>query len=143
MRVFFIGSAIQFMKKLYSIVLIFLLTTSSMAGDLAGSFKEAVALAKTEDKDRATRIYSEIDLKDYWTQKYFPVFQSCLKSTEHPDTSTFELVVAIGTNGRVLRLYADHETNVLACVRPTLLKDEFPHPPFAPYYQHMTMNFSK
>jgi len=114
-----------------------------MAGDLAGSFKEAVALAKTEDKDRATRIYSEIDLKDYWTQKYFPVFQSCLKSTEHPDTSTFELVVAIGTNGRVLRLYADHETNVLACVRPTLLKDEFPHPPFAPYYQHMTMNFSK
>jgi len=131
------------MKKLYSIVLIFLLTTSSMAGDLAGSFKEAVALAKTEDKDRATRIYSEIDLKDYWTQKYFPVFQSCLKSTEHPDTSTFELVVAIGTNGRVLRLYADHETNVLACVRPTLLKDEFPHPPFAPYYQHMTMNFSK
>jgi len=143
LRVFFIGSAIQFMKKLYSIVLIFLLTTSSMAGDLAGPFKEAVALAKTEDKDRATRIYSEIDLKDYWTQKYFPVFQSCLKSTEHPDTSTFELVVAIGTNGRVLRLYADHETNVLACVRPTLLKDEFPHPPFAPYYQHMTMNFSK
>lgn len=129
--------------KLYAIALIFFLMTSSMAGDLAGSFKEAVALAKTEDKDRATRIYSEIDLKDYWTQKYFPVFQSCLKSTEHPDTSTFELVVAIGTNGRVLRLYADRETNVLACVRPAVLKDEFPHPPFAPYYQHMTMNFSK
>ena len=130
------------MKKLYSIALM-LLTTSSMAGDLAASFKEAVALAKTEDKDRAGRIYSEIDLKDYYTQKYFPVFQSCLKSTEHPDTSTFELVVAIGKDGRVLRLYANHETNVLACVRPTLLKDEFPHPPFAPYYQHMTMNFSK
>jgi hypothetical protein len=131
------------MKKLYSIASIFLLTTSSMAGDLASSFKEAVALAKTEDKDRATRIYSEIDLKDYYQQKYFPLFQSCLKSIEHPDPSTFEFVVAIGTDGHVLRLYTDHETNVFACVRPTLLKDEFPHPPIAPYYQHITMNFSK
>lgn len=143
MRVPLIGSAIQFMKKLYSIASIFLLTISSMAGDLASSFKEAVALAATEDKDRTTRIYAEIDLKDYYQHKYMPVFQSCLKSTEHPDTSTFSFVVAIGTDGHVLRLYTDHETNVLACVRPTLLKDEFPHPPFAPYYMHMTMNFSK
>jgi hypothetical protein len=130
------------MKKLYSIVLIFLLTAFSIAGTLASSFKEAVALADT-DKDRATRIYAEIDLRDYYQQKYMPVFQSCLKSTEHPDTSTFSFVVAIGTNGRALRFYADHETNILACVRPTLLKDEFPHPPFAPYYMHMTMNFPK
>jgi hypothetical protein len=138
-----LGAAIVFMKKLYTIGLICLLTTSSIAGTLASSFKAAVALAATEDKDRATRIYAEIDLRDYYQQKYMPVFQSCLKSTEHPDTSTFSFVVAIGTNGRVLRLYTDHETNVLACVRPTLLKDEFPRPPFAPYYMHMTMNFSK
>lgn len=131
------------MKKLYTMVLISLLATSSVAGTLASSFKEAATLADTEDKDRATRIYAEVDLKDYYQQKYMPVFQSCLKSTEHPDSSTFSFVVAIGTNGRVLRLYTDHETNVLACVRPTLLKDEFPHPPFAPYYMHMTMNFSK
>ncbi len=68
MPLFLIGGAIQFMKKLYTIALMFLLTTSSMAGDLASSFKEAVALAKTEDKDRATRIYSEIDLKDYYNR---------------------------------------------------------------------------
>jgi hypothetical protein len=140
---FLIVGAIQFMKKLYAIAFISLLTTSSMAVDLASTLKEAVALAATEDKDRATRIYAEIDLKDYYQQKYMPVFQSCLKSTEHPDTSTFSFVVAIGADGRVLRFYADHETNVLACVRPTLLKDEFPHPPFAPYYMHITMNFSK
>jgi hypothetical protein len=130
------------MKKLYTIALMFLLTTCSLAGDLAGSFKEAVALAKTEDKDRATRIYSDIDLKDYYQQKYFPVYQSCLKSIEHPDPSTFEFVLAIGKDGRVLRFYTEHETNVLACVRPTLLKDEFPHPPVAPYYMHVVMNFS-
>jgi len=131
------------MKKLYSIALIFLLTTSSMAGDLASSFKEAVALAEAQPEDRAARIYAKVDLNDYYQQKYMPVFQSCFKSTEHPDMSTFSFVAAIGKDGRVLRLYTDHETNMLACVRPTLLKDEFPHPPFAPYYMHMTMNFSK
>jgi hypothetical protein len=131
------------MTRLYTIVLILLLTASSRAGDLASSFKAAVALADTEDKDRASRIYADIDLKDYYQRKYFPVFQSCLKSTEHPDPSTFSFVVAIGTDGRVLRLYTDHETNVLACVRPTLLKDGFPHPPFAPYYMHIVMSFSK
>ncbi len=138
---FLIGGAIQFMNKLYAIAFISLLTTSSMAGDLAGSFKQAVALAEAQPKDRATRVYSAIDLNDYYQQKYMPVFQSCLRSTD--DTSQLSFVVAIGTDGRVLRLYADHETSMLACVRPTLQKDEFPHPPFAPYYMHVTMNFSK
>jgi hypothetical protein len=66
-----------------------------------------------------------------------------LPEVDQTDMSTFSFVVAIGTNGRVLRLYTDHETNMLAFVRPILLKDEFPHPPFAPYYMHVTMNFSK
>jgi hypothetical protein len=132
------------MKTVYTIVLISLLTTSGIAGDLAGSFKEAGALADAQDvTNRATRIYAAIDLKDYFQQKYMPIFQSCLRSTEHPDMSTFSFVLAIGADGRVLRLYADHETNMFACVRPTLQKDDFPHPPFAPYYMHTTMNFSK
>jgi hypothetical protein len=131
------------MKKLYTMVLISLLTTSSIAGTLASSFKEAVALADAEDKDRALRIYSDIDLKDYYQQKYMPVFQSCLKSTDHADTSPFSFVVAIGADGRVLRIYIDHETNIFACVRQTLQKDVFPRPPIAPYYQHVSMNFAK
>ena len=131
------------MKKLYAIVFVCLLTTSSMAGDLASSFKQAVALGDAQDKDRATRIYGQIDLMPYYQQKYSPVFQSCLKSTEQPDTSPFSFVVAIGSDGRVMRLYTDHETNIFACVRQTLQKDEFPHPPFAPYYMHVSMSFPK
>ena len=130
------------MRKIFSVFFVSLLKTSGMGSDIARSFKEAVALADAEVKDRATHIYAKIDLTDYYQRKYMPVFQSCLKSSEHPDTSTFSFVVAIGKDGRVLRFYTDHETNMLACVRPTLLKDEFPHPPTAPYYMHMTMNFS-
>ena len=113
-----------------------------MAGDLASSFKQAVALAEAQDKDRATRIYADIDLRDYYQHKYSPVFVSCLKS-DHADTSPFSFVAAIGADGRVLRLYIDHETNIFACVRPTLQKGEFPHPPASPYYMHVSMSFSK
>ena len=45
------------MRKIFSVLFVSLLTTSVMAGDIARSFKEAVALADAEDKDRATRIY--------------------------------------------------------------------------------------
>ncbi len=125
-------------------MVISLLTTSSPAANLPSSFKEAVALADKQDKDanRATRIYDAVDLKDYYEKKYLPLFQSCLTSTE-PDIPSVSFVAAIGTDGRVLRIYTDHETRIFACVRPTLQKDYFPRPPFAPYYMHMTMNFSK
>jgi hypothetical protein len=131
------------MKRIHSTLFILLLTTSGMASDLARSFKDAAALAVTQDKDRATRIYSAIDLHDYYEKKYGPIFSSCLNSTEHRDTSPFSFIVAIGTNGRVLRLYTDHETNIFACVRPSLQQDEFPHPPVSPYYLHVSMSFSK
>ena len=130
------------MKSLYAIALACLLTTASMAGDLAGSFKEAVALANAEDNDRATRVYGDIDFKDYYQQKYGPIFQSCLMK-KNADTSPFSFVLAIGADGRVLQLYVDHETNIFACVSPTLEKGEFPHPPSSPYYTHISMRFSQ
>jgi len=131
------------MNTLYAIALTCLLTTASVAANLPSSFKDAVALADKQDKDRdrATRIYDAIDLNDYYQKKYIPLFQSCLKSKD--DTTSVSFVAAIGADGRVLRLYTDHENTTFACVRPTLQNDEFPHPPFAPYYMHMTMNFSK
>jgi hypothetical protein len=131
------------MKKLYAIVLISFLTTAVRADDLATSFKQAVALADAQEKERAAQAYIHLDLKPYYEKKYSPVFLSCLKSTDHPDTSPFSYVVAIGKDGRVLRLYIDHETNIFACVRQTLQKDEFPHPPVAPHYFHVSMSFAK
>ena len=114
-----------------------------MAGDLANSFKQAVALAEAQDKDRKTRIYADNDLKDYYKQKYSSVFVSCLKSTDHAGTSPFSFVAVIGADGRVLRFYTDHETNSFACVRQTLQKDKFPLPPVSPYYMRVSMSFSK
>jgi hypothetical protein len=129
--------------KLYAILLMSLLTTPSRAGDLATSFKQAAALGDAQEKERATQAYIHADLKPYYEKKYGGVFQSCLASTDHPDTSPFSFVAAIGKDGRILRLYIDHETNIYACLRQTLQQDEFPHPPISPYYLHVSMNFSK
>jgi hypothetical protein len=131
------------MKKLYSLVFISLLAISSRAAELASSFKEACVLAEAQQEERSEQAYIHLDLTPYYKKKYSPVYQSCLKSTEHPDTSPFSFVAAIGKDGRVLRLYVDHETNVFACVRQTLQQDEFPHPPVSPHYFHVSMSFSK
>jgi hypothetical protein len=131
------------MTKLYAIVFISLLTISSRAGELASSFKQAVALADAQDKERGAQAYIHLDLVPYYQKKYSPIFQSCLASTDHPDTSPFSFVAAIGKDGRVLRLYIDHETNIFACVRQKLLQDEFPHPPVSPHYLHVSMSFDK
>jgi len=131
------------MKELFAIVLISLLITTARADELARSFAEACARAKVQQQERSEQAYIHLDLAPYYQKKYWPVYQSCLKSTEHPDTSPFSFVAAIGKDGHVLRLYVDHETNVFACVRQTLQQDEFPHPPVAPHYFHVSMSFSK
>ena len=131
------------MKILCAIVLLSLLTTAGRADDLATSFKQAAALGDVQEKERSTQAYIHLDLMPYYQKKYSPVFQSCLTSTDHPDTSPFSFVTAIGRNGRVLRLYVDHETNIYACVRQTLQQDEFPHPPTPLYYLHISMSFGK
>jgi hypothetical protein len=91
--------------------------------------------------DHSSRRRVSQDGRIYYQQRYSPVFVSCLKSTDHADTSPFSFVAAIGKDGRVLRLYVDHETNIYACARLTLQKEEFPHPPLSPYYLHISMSF--
>lgn len=131
------------MKKFCAMILISLLATLGRAGELASSFKQAAALGDAQEKDRGTQAYLHLDLMPYYQHKYSPVFQSCLASTEHADTSPFSFVVEIGKDGRVLRLYVDHETNIFACVRKTLQQDEFPHPALSPYYLHISMSFGE
>jgi hypothetical protein len=57
------------MKKFYAIVLISLLTTAVRADDLATSFKQAVALADAQGKERAAQAYIHLDLKPYYEKK--------------------------------------------------------------------------
>jgi hypothetical protein len=129
------------MKKLSTALLIVVMTVSSRAGELPSSFEQAVALEKAQDKQPAARGYHRDKLMPYYEEKYGPIFQSCLASTHQRDMSPISFVVAIGKDGRVLRVYMDHETKISACVQQTLQRDKFPAPPLAPYYMHVSMSF--
>ena len=131
------------MKQLYAtIFIISLLTGSSIAGDMASTFEQASALALAQRKGPAAEAYQKNEGLRYFQQKYMPVIQSCLATTQHRDMSPFVFIAAIAKDGRVLQVYADHETNIFACARKTLEKDEFPHPPVSPFYLRIEMNFS-
>lgn len=130
------------MKKVYALVFISLLAISGRADKLASSFEEACGRADAQQKERSEQAYIRLDLVPYYKKKYSPVYQSCLRSIGNPDPSPFSFIAAIGKDGHVLRLYVDHETNLFACVRQTLLQDEFPHPPAPPHYLHVSMNFA-
>jgi hypothetical protein len=128
------------MKKLSAALLIVILTVSSRAGELPRSFEQAAVLGDAQEKQPTAREYVRDKLMPYYQEKYSGIFQSCL--TTHPrNRSPFSFVVAIGKDGRVLRVYIDHETEIFACVRQSLREDKFPDPPLAPYYMHVSMSF--
>lgn len=111
------------------------------ASDLAKSFQEAAALADAQESAIATRDYFRGTLLPYYAQKYGPVLQSCFTKLSQPDDGPFSFVAAIAADGRITRLYNDHETNIFACLRESIKKDLFPNPPVVPYYLHVDMKF--
>jgi hypothetical protein len=124
------------------ISIVCLLTISSLASDLATSYQQAAALGDAQESAAATRDYFRDTLLPYYAQGYAPVLQSCFANVTQPDNGPFSFVVAIGPDGRVIRIYNDRETNIFACLRESLRKDVFPRPPVSPYYLHIDMEFS-
>lgn len=122
--------------------LVCLLTPPANAGELAASYKEAAAIADAQQQDSSTAGYFSNVLMPYFGQKYAGVLKSCFASVPNPDSSPFSFVVAIGSDGRTLKIFHDGETNILACIRQTIEKDVFPAPPATPFYLHIDMKFT-
>jgi len=129
-------------KSLNFMALSFLLITTAFGDDLAGSFKEAAARGDAQEHATATKEYFTKTLLPYYGQRYASVLQSCFSKIAMPDDSPFSFVAAIGADGRIMRLYQNHETNIFLCLRDTLAKDVFPAPPVSPYYLHIDMTFT-
>ena len=127
------------MRTISTVVGVFALVITCIAGELATSYKQAAELGDLQEKAPATAGYFTGTLLPYYEQKYGPVLQSCFGSTPQPDSNSFSFVVAIGSNGRALRLYADRETNIYRCLSKEMRADEFPKPPVFPYYLHIDM----
>jgi hypothetical protein len=118
-----------------------LLSALVYADALVNSFEEAAERGDAQERAAVTKDYLTKTLIPYYGRKYAPVLQSCFTTVSKPDGSGFAFVAAIGANGRIVRLYRDHETNIFQCMRETLEKDVFPPPPVSPYYMHIEMKF--
>jgi hypothetical protein len=129
------------MKALRIIGTIILAAIPATANDVAGSFREAVVQAEAQETAAGTRDYFSRVLLPYYGQKYAPVLQSCFARVPQPDGGAFSFVAAIGPDGRVVRFYDDHETNISRCLSEAVKVDVFPTPPQSPYYLHIDMKF--
>ncbi len=124
-------------------------TTSSLCRDgadaiqhLPATLNEAMTLGNQQEIAEATRDYHRATLMPYFGNKYASVFKHCFDTISKPDDRAFTFVVAIDSNGRVLRVYRNLETNIFQCVNDKLIKDRFPKPPVAPYFLSIEMKFT-
>lgn len=128
--------------KFSTLVLAIVVMALPAQSEIAKSFAEAKQIADVQEHAPLTEGYSANTLLPYFSSKYASVLQSCFKTVEKPDNSTFSFVAAFGKDGRVVRVFNDRETNIFQCMRPTLETESFPVPPVAPYYLHIDMRFS-
>jgi len=129
-------------ERVLIIFIAVLVAIPTIGEELVNSFVEAVARGEAMEKAPATREYFSTTLMPYFGKMYSQVLQSCFSSVPSPDNSPFEFVAAIGADGKTLRVYRDHETNIFRCLNDSLAKETFPAPPVVPYYLHIAMKFS-
>jgi len=111
------------------------------ADGLATSYVEAQELGRRDESADATRDYHRDVLLPEFSQRYRAHFRECTATVPEPQSAPFSFVAAIGSDGRVIRLWSDRSTNVYQCVRGKLLFDRFPAPPRAPFYLYIHMRF--
>ena len=111
------------------------------ADGLAASYVEAQELGRRDESADATRDYHRDVLLPEFSQRYRAHFRECTATVAEPESTPFSFVAAIGSDGRVIRLWSDRSTNVYQCVRGRLLFDRFPAPPRAPFYLYIHMRF--
>ncbi len=113
------------------------------ARKLPNTLNEAIALGQQHEKGEATRDYHLATLMPYFGSKYANIFKHCFDKVSKPDDRAFTFVAAIDSDGGVLRVYRDVETNIFLCMNEWLIQERFPPPPVAPYFLHIDMRFTK
>ena len=109
---------------------------------LPATLNEAMKLGDQQEAAEATRDYHRATLMPYFGNKYSSVFKRCFDTISKPDDRAFAFVVALDSDGRVLRVYRNLETNIFKCLNEKLIEDRFPKPPVAPYFLSIQMKFT-
>jgi hypothetical protein len=99
-------------------------------------------LGRRHEYGEATRDYHRATLVPYFGKKYANIFRQCFDTVPKPDDRAFTFVIALDSEGRVLRVYRNLETNIFLCMNDRLVQERFPKPPISPYFLHIDMKFT-
>jgi len=110
--------------------------------NLPATLGEAKKLGDQQENADATRDYHRKTLMPYFGNKYAGIFKQCFDTIAKPDDRAFTFVAAINSDGGVVKVYRDLETNIFQCMNDKLIKDRFPKPPVAPFFLSVEMKFT-
>lgn len=136
-------SGLQRVTRSLALLAVVTMAASAGAQELVESYFEARAQARLDELDETTKAYHRDVLLPDFTQRYGRHFRECSQQLPSPEPTPFSFVVAVGADGKVLRLWSDRSTSVYQCVRGKLLFDRFSPPPRAPFYLFVQMRFAE
>lgn len=116
--------------------------SAELTKQLPETFEKAVTIGKMHENGRETRVYHSKTLIPFFGPKLASVLKSCFDQSSKPDARPFGFVTAIGSDGKVLRIYKNTETAIFSCVKQHIREERFPKPPISPYFMHIEMNFA-
>lgn len=116
--------------------------TPACSVEFVSNFDEAKVAAERNEAIEHYKQHQYKVLMPYFSKKYSKVLQNCFNSTNNPDKSKFEIVIALDKTGKVNKVYRDRETNTGLCMIRVLERDKFPAPIKSPFYMHIAMRFS-
>jgi len=105
------------------------------------TFEEAEAISRRHNATPEGARYERIEILEHQKLIGIQRMLECFASVKNPDPTPFQMILAITASGIVDRVYLEHETNVSTCVRDDVLGQVLSPPPFAPFYQGLSMAF--
>lgn len=103
-------------------------------------FDKYVAEAKANLATPAGHTY-DIAINKHFEEHFGPAMAGCFESTPNPDTSRFEMVFVLASDGKPSEILVWPQTNIAKCFSAKLAGVALPTPPRDKYLAYMEQKF--
>jgi len=107
------------------------------------SYADALEQASANTSTPSGHQYEMTKFTPYHEEHDAKALQACFARVPNPDPAPFTFIIVLDARGKPQDFYVDRSTNIAECLRAAVLRDTFPPPPFAPFYQAVEMTFSE
>ena len=107
------------------------------------AYADALARATANTSTPSGHEYEATKFAPYHQEHDAKALQICFGRVPNPDPAPFTFIIVLDAKGKPQDVYLDRYTNIAACFRAAVLREIFPPPPFAPFYEAVDMTFSQ